>query len=221
MGKNDGWPNDHKSEDMDTSIGSMDPRKCDKCDYEAESMYDLDGHTWSEHDDVEEDEESDQVNRSNRSYNADNSFVCTFCDDNFKTQRDLMKHKKMDHLEKIAQCWKYSAGNCEFGDENCWFDHCSKKSKKWVWCEDVFSSQSDFHSHQKVQHRQFVPMCKNFKTCIYGEEICWFNHENIMSRNEDENIANNENMIKKLIQMMEKITERMLIIEESNPKIQE
>ena len=64
-------------------------------------------------------------------------------------------------------------------------------------------------------------MCKNFKTCIYGEEICWFKHENIKSRNEDENIANNENMIKKLIQMMEKITERMLIIEESNPKIQE
>ena len=87
-------------------------------------MYDLDGHTWSEHEDVEEDEESDQVNRSNRSYNADNSFVCTFCDDNFKSKRDLMKHKKMDHLEKIAQCWKYSAGNCEFCDENCWFNHC-------------------------------------------------------------------------------------------------
>ena len=84
-----------------------------------------------------------------------------------------------------------------------------------------FHHNFDFHSHQNDQHRQFVPMCKNFKTCIYGEEIFCFKHEHIKSRNEDENIANNETMIQKLIQMMEKITERMLIIEESNPKLQE
>ena len=45
MGKNHGWPSDQKSEDMDKSIGSMDARFCEKCDYEADSMYDLDTHT--------------------------------------------------------------------------------------------------------------------------------------------------------------------------------
>jgi hypothetical protein len=64
-------------------------------------------------------------------------------------------------------------------------------------------------------------MCKNSKTCIYGTETCWFKHENNKSRNEDGNIANDEIMIQKLIQMMETITERMLIIEESNQKLQE
>ena len=207
---------------MDTSIGSMDPRKCDKCDYEAESMYDLDGHTWIEHDNEEEDEVSDQLNRSNRSY-LDSSFVCNFCDDKFKIKRDLMKHKKMEYLEKVAQCWKYSAGNCEFSDEHCWFNHCSKESHKFECgrCENVFSSQSDFHSHQKEQHWQFIPMCKNFKTCIYSKKTCWFKHENNENRNEDENNVNNEIMIQKLIQMMEKITERMLILEEKYPKVQE
>ena len=82
----------------------------------------------------------------------------------------------MDHLGKIAQCWKYSVENCEFGDENCWFNLCSKESQKFKcdWSKHVFSSQSDFYSQQKEQHRQFVTKCKNFKTCIYGEEICWF-----------------------------------------------
>ena len=45
MGKNHGWPSEQKSEDMDKSIGSMDARFCEKCDYEADSMYDLDTHT--------------------------------------------------------------------------------------------------------------------------------------------------------------------------------
>ena len=134
-----------------------------------------------------------------------------------------MQHKKSDHSEKIAQCWKYSAGNCELGDEHCWFNHCSKESQKFKCgrCENVFSSQSDFHCHQKEQHRQFIPKCKNFETCIYGKATCWFKHENNKSRNEDENITNNESMIQKLIQMMEKITERMSIIVQSNPKLQE
>ena len=38
---------------------------------------------------------------------------------------------------------------------------------------------------------------------------------------EDGNIANDEIKIQELIQMMEKITERILIIEENNPKLQE
>ena len=35
-------------EDLDLSFG---PRYCDKCGYEAEDGYPLDGHTWSEHED--------------------------------------------------------------------------------------------------------------------------------------------------------------------------
>ena len=47
--KNHGWP--QNTDDLDMSEG---PRSCNKCDYQAEDGYDLDAHTWSEHDDDEE-----------------------------------------------------------------------------------------------------------------------------------------------------------------------
>ena len=58
MGKIHGWPSDLKdglkSECMDISTGSQGVRYCTVCNYEAEDMYDLDAHTWSEHDDADE-----------------------------------------------------------------------------------------------------------------------------------------------------------------------
>ena len=156
---------------------------------------------------MEEDEVGVEVNRSNNSTNLDDSFTCKFCDDNFKTKRELMKHKKKDHKENIAQCWKYSAGNSEFGDENCWLDHCSTESKKFK-CglrEQVFSVQSDFHSHRKEKHRQLLPLCKNFHngTCVYGKELCWFKHELIEKRIKVKSFDNLEDVIQKLLQIME------------------
>ena len=35
-----------------------------------------------------------------------------------------MKHKKQEHKEKVATCWKFVAGDCRFSDKNCWFNHC-------------------------------------------------------------------------------------------------
>ena len=61
MGKQHGWPSIYKSEDMDISCDSQGARYCVLCDYEAEDMYDLEAHTWSEHDEVE------QVNHKRRS----------------------------------------------------------------------------------------------------------------------------------------------------------
>ena len=53
-----------KSDDLDSSQGV---RYCTKCSYEAEDMWDLDAHTWSEHD--EED---------------DSNLKCNFCDEVFE-----------------------------------------------------------------------------------------------------------------------------------------
>jgi hypothetical protein len=41
---------------MDISTGSQGVRYCNICNYEAEGMYDLIAHTWSEHDDAEKGE---------------------------------------------------------------------------------------------------------------------------------------------------------------------
>ena len=53
MGKYHGWPGDEKTDDMDIRCESQGVRYCMICDYEAEDMYDLEAHHWSEHEDVE------------------------------------------------------------------------------------------------------------------------------------------------------------------------
>ena len=93
------WQKDQQSEELDMSVG---PRFCRKCDYEAEDGYDLDGHFWSEHDD----EESP-------------SLICKYCDESFPVMKELMRHKKLKHIEKVDFCWFLSTNSCEYGEENC------------------------------------------------------------------------------------------------------
>jgi hypothetical protein len=52
MGKHHGWPSDQKTDDMDISRESQGVRYCVICDYEAEDMYNLEAHTWAEHEEV-------------------------------------------------------------------------------------------------------------------------------------------------------------------------
>ena len=82
MGKAHRWSHDQSSEDLDSSEGIRD---CRRCEYQAEDKYDLDGHIWTEH---EEDE--------------DGEIKCKFCDERFANVANLMKHKKVKHKEKIA-----------------------------------------------------------------------------------------------------------------------
>ena len=133
MGKNHGWPSDQKGETMDISLLSMDPRNCDKCGYEAESLYVLDGHTWEFHDDSIECEfcentfytERDLMKHKKEEHckdpplqpeNADDQSLhlsCQLCDNKFVYLRELMVHKRRQHEEKINICWNYASGKCE------------------------------------------------------------------------------------------------------------
>ena len=63
---------------------------CHKCDYEAEDRYELDAHTWSAHDD-ESMEVHDYGGEIHKVDNYADDFKCNFCDNNFKTKRDMMK----------------------------------------------------------------------------------------------------------------------------------
>ena len=71
---------------MDISLSSQDPRNCELCEYEAENMYDFDAHTWELHMSSAED--------------GPNHIPCTFCDETFENNRDLMNHKKKEHTDK-------------------------------------------------------------------------------------------------------------------------
>jgi hypothetical protein len=90
MGKNHGWPLDKKSEDMDISdISENRPRNCEKFNYAAEDMYNLDAHTWTEHEE------------SSYSEGGGKFSSCNLCEEVLQTKGDLMKHKKDEDNEKV------------------------------------------------------------------------------------------------------------------------
>ena len=150
MGKVHGWPSDLKDdqnpESMDISTGSQGVRYCTVCNYEAEDMYDLDAHTWSEHDDSDE---------------SDHHKFCKFCNFDSEHKRDLMLHIKNEHVDKVSICWHFSVGNCPFGDESCWFIHRNDKEYKCNLCEQIYTNQSDYLKHKKTMHEHIVKQCKN------------------------------------------------------------
>ena len=79
-----------------------------------EDMYDLEAHTWAEHEEVSivdharrtlEDGEHikdsvECVSIHQNLHQNDNLIGCNFCGENFETQRSLMKHKKIVHSER-------------------------------------------------------------------------------------------------------------------------
>ena len=103
---------------MDISIGSRGTRYCEICDFEAKDMSDLDEHNDIEHTppDFEGDDQT--------------LYACNCCQEEIKSNTDLMLHKKKAHSEKVSSCWHFSTGICEFSDENCWFIHSSTKDQQ-------------------------------------------------------------------------------------------
>ena len=174
MGRIHGWPGDEKTDDMDISCESQGVRYCVICDYEAEDMYDLEGHHWAEHEDVDvvdhdrrslegKDSKNESVKCANihQSIHPNyNHIDCNFCGQKFESQKLLMEHKKKVHIKKVASCWNFSAGKCEFGDDSCWFSH-SKNIEhfKCNICGLVFKTKNETHYHQKREHVRSIPKC--------------------------------------------------------------
>ena len=71
------------------------------------------------------------------------SFHCNFCNEKPNNIKELMLHKKKEHLEKVSLSWKYSSGTCEFGDLNCWFSHSGTTPEssliKCKVCDETFT----------------------------------------------------------------------------------
>ena len=238
MGRHHGWPSDEKSENMSISLLSTDPRTCDKCEYEAESFYDLDAHTWD--DSVECDlcentfeNDCDARRHKNEAHCIDApqqtenkheqllKFSCQFCNKKFVCLRELMIHKKRQHEENIDICWNYATGNCNFGSENCWFSHADRTLTKFgcISCEKIFVSQVELLHHRKKYHIELVQTCKHLVSgeCKYGNEKCWFRHGDSKDITEDENDKKVDiEVIEKLFGMMEKFTKQMVEMKEMN-----
>ena len=144
-----------ETEELDLSVGQ---RYSKKCGYEAEDGNQLDGHFWSEHDEKEENMTLLQ---------------CQHFDETFSNMRDLMIHKKKEHIESVDICWNFSNHACLFGDKKCWFQHklepfehdsnSSTKSRKCNICGNTFNNRRKFMEHKKEKHEENIEMCKLFE----------------------------------------------------------
>jgi hypothetical protein len=114
--------------------------------------------------------------------------------------------KKTKHRDKVAICWKFSAGNCTFGDAGCWFLHCeSEESPEWKFnlCDNKFRCQTELLRHNKQEHEHLVQMCWNIENgkFIFGSQDCWFKNE------KNERAFENDNSIQDQKEVIEKVFE--------------
>ena len=141
--------------------------RCEECEFPADNMHDLVYHMYEFH----------------PLQTQENGMACNFCSDKFKSNADLMMHKKRDHIERVQLCVNFDDGNCDFGDA-CWFSHETSSTKTCLvyscnYCELKFKIKSKFMKHRKTMHSEYVNSCKNEidGSCEHGSQNCWFNHE--------------------------------------------
>jgi hypothetical protein len=126
----------------------------------------------------------------------------------------------------VGACRSYISGrNCTYGSEECWWSH-SESIKKAVktdyscnLCAKTFQIRANLMKHQKIDHEDTVNTCNHALkgTCHFGSENCWFRHEEQVITNGDKknmnNVENNQEVIEKIFDMMEKFTDRIVHIE--------
>ena len=154
-------------------------------------------------------------------------FACKFCEEGFEINSELMKHNKTKHTENVSVCWNFVAGFCQYEDSFCWFAHEKAKvntnqcNSKCNICDLTFNSRPEYLKHRKLVHIDLVPECKNIRegACPYGDTKCWFKHNlekyHTKEQNVGENIEYNE-VVKKLFDIVEKVTERLTKLEKIN-----
>ena len=115
-------------------------------------------------------------------------FHCQQCDKKFKILKDLMMHKKINHVENVNVCWHFLNGFCPYG-EMCWFRHetNSNKNKKDLdiksikcnICDKALNDIKHLMIHRKKEHEENLEKCRLYQkgNCTY-EEKCCFSHKN-------------------------------------------
>ena len=101
-----------------------------------------------------------------------------------------------------------------------WFSHSQHLIRKEIFncnvCEQVFNRKKDLQHHKKQEHIMSVPLCRNDSknTCWYGDDKCWFQHLEIATGYNQQNLINqNQEMTEKVFDMMETFTQRIIQLE--------
>ena len=181
--------------------------KCEDCGYPSDDLVDFGEHLYQCHGPDNE--------------NVEESIICYLCGWKLKSKRELMVHRKEKHLQSVRMCLFYSKGDCDFSDEDCWYQHKTQESSlaqplkefKCSLCGQTFNFKPDFMKHRKTEHPNNISFCKTYNngTCNFGSEKCWYKH--VEKQTEVEEIDDNNEMITRLFDMMEKFAERFELIE--------
>ena len=141
MHKTHGWTNiKNTGSKEDSDYIEREPGLiCKEGNYQAEDMYDYDGHVWTE---ICTDPTGQKQNEK------DQNLSCDFCEENFNKLKELMKHKKAQHEENVQLCWNYASGTCDFSDEECWFGHEEKNEStfKCNSCDETFAARANLYT---------------------------------------------------------------------------
>ena len=95
-----------------------------------------------------------------------------------------MQHRKNEHIGMVAVCKNYTAGNCSFSADACWWSHANpqdngSKSISCFICNKSFESKIDMMKHRKRNHKNIVKQCEKFeqKCCSFTNKSCWYLHD--------------------------------------------
>ena len=108
-----------------------DSKSCNFCDKKSPALKDLMIHKKQKHIEkvsfcwnfptntcIHGDEKCWFVHEPEPEPKAFDDFDCNLCDKEFKLQSEFLKHRKMNHEDKVPACKNFKAGNCVFGNEH-------------------------------------------------------------------------------------------------------
>ena len=203
-----------------------DIKLCSECEYPCDDLYDLGEHMGETHTDRNVCNSCDEIFQTQESLvehimkqhkavfdsTVEDSFCCNFCDKTFRGKNELMSHKKMEHTVHVRQCWNYSTETCMYGETDCWFIHKGQSSVlefKCKLCDEHFFNRSELQQHRKSIHPNTIPMCKNILNggrCLFDKN-CLFKH--VESETSEIIKLENSEVMMKILDFMEKVTERI------------
>ena len=86
-------------------------------------------------------------------------------------------------------------------------------------CDKIFPNKSEYHIHRKQNHTALVTPCfrAQHDNCKYGDELCWFSHDERKQINNAETTGKDEKeVLQRIFEVMEKMTERIAELEKTN-----
>ena len=153
--------------------------RCDGCSYQTNTKENLKKHIDITH------HTSHQIPPEQISSPGGETIKCYFCTEHFKTNRDMMNHRKKSH-RTFKPC--RNIPDCPF-QEKCLFNHVTLDNNSFICyeCGEQFKTLNDLMIHRKTQHKSIQCLKFSKNECKFASDKCWYNHKDIKTTKESPN----------------------------------